>query len=76
MAQYYHTTEQSGRIRYMEYDDETLILDIEFVRGGKYRYSNVPYDTYLILINSESLGKSFDQHIKQFPERYPYEKID
>lgn len=55
------------------YDKETSTLEVEFQGGAVYQYSKVPEDIYMELMNTESHGVIFDQHIKK--AGFPYNKI-
>jgi hypothetical protein len=65
---------KSARILEVQYDAETQEMWITFVRGGKYKYSNVTEDIYIALVTAESPGRIFDQEIKSNPSKYPFEK--
>lgn len=66
---------KSARILEVQYDAETQEMEITFVRGGKYKYSNIPEDIYIVLVTAESPGKIFEQEIKSNPSKYPFEKV-
>ena len=53
---------------------ENAILDIEFKNEDVYRFSNVPKDIYEALMNAESHGKYFNEHIRN-KEIYDPKKI-
>jgi hypothetical protein len=73
--------ERSGRYRHVQssvmtsigYDNETQALDITFTSGETYRYSNVPRDIYAALLNAESKGEFFNDHVKGI---FPFTKVD
>jgi len=48
-------------------------LDITFNRGVRYRYHNVPNIRFRELIDAESVGKYYNQHIRN---EYRCEKCD
>lgn len=48
-------------------------LFIQFHSGGCYRYDDAPFQTYDLLVKSESAGKVFHRHIKG---RYRYTRLD
>jgi hypothetical protein len=54
----------SSNIKSIGFDKETTTLEIEFKNGTVYRYEPISEDTYLELIQAESVGKYFNQHIK------------
>lgn len=46
------------------YDADSSTMEIEFPRGGVYRYLSVPYGEYKNLITAPSPGRFFHQAIK------------
>ena len=62
----------SSNIRSIGYDFDTQILEIEFLSGGIYRYSNVPSNIHDELMAADSKGRYFAANIK---EQYTTEKI-
>ena len=74
---------QSSQIHSIGHDPESNTLAIRFYRGwGRdqvpgplYHYANVDADTFAAFRDAESLGRHFGQHIKPFPEKYPYTKV-
>jgi hypothetical protein len=61
--------ERSGRVlssvmNEIEYDPRSGDLDIRFVNGRRYRYSDVPPELYNHLIEAESKGAFFNVHIR------------
>jgi hypothetical protein len=67
------TSVQSSNISKIGWEDE--VLEVEFVKGGKYRYTGVPADIYKILLNADSVGKAFHRYIRPKQHEYKYEKI-
>ena len=63
----------SSTIRAISYDQHTATLDIEFHRGGIYRYASVPLAVYERFVLASSKGSFFDEHIKY--AGYNYRKI-
>jgi hypothetical protein len=58
----------SSAMSYVHYDEDTAELDITFVGGKIYRYVGVPLATYVDLLEAESKGTFFNEHIKEvFP---------
>lgn len=47
------------------YEEESQILEIEFLKGGIYQYYGVPIDIYNGLMNAGSKGSYFHQNIKK-----------
>ena len=69
--------ERSGRVissalTWTAYDKETRNLDIRFVSGRTYRYSNVPPDLYESLLAAASKGAFFNAEIK---DKYKFRDI-
>jgi hypothetical protein len=54
----------SSAIRSVEYDEQTCELDVTFVSGRTYRYSDVPLDVYANFLDAASKGQFFNEHIK------------
>ncbi|MGI0027090.1 MAG: KTSC domain-containing protein [Nitrosopumilaceae archaeon] len=63
---------ESSNLSSVGYDFEMRVLEIEFHGGGIYQYSNVTESDYNGLMNAESKGKYFAQHIKN---KYDYRKV-
>ena len=69
--------ERSGRVISsalvsVKYDAASGDLEIRFVSGRTYRYSNVPADVYEALLNAESKGAFFNAQIR---DRYPHREL-
>jgi hypothetical protein len=54
----------SSMMTRVNYDDSTSKLDITFIGGKTYRYSEVPPEIYDGLLDSESKGEYFNENIK------------
>jgi hypothetical protein len=77
---------ESSQIHAVGYDLDTQTLGIQFKRTSKqlenkqpmsvYHYANVPPQLCADLINAESVGKFFGEHIKSNPTKYPYQKVE
>ncbi|EPS1221666.1 KTSC domain-containing protein [Burkholderia cenocepacia] len=71
---------ESSQIHAIGHDAETKTLAIQFKSkagpGSTYHYRDFPADEFEKFAGAESIGRHFGQHIKPFPERHPYEKID
>jgi KTSC domain len=63
----------SSNIASAGYDPITRSLEIEFLHGGTYQYSDVPTSVYDSLMTAESHGSYFDRHIKK--AGYGYQKV-
>jgi hypothetical protein len=49
----------SSSLKSIGYDRKSQILGIEFMRGGIYQYQDVPPETYVNLMQSESKGRFY-----------------
>lgn len=58
---------KSSMILSSTYDKKTNNLNIVFNNGGNYNYENVKKTDYLKFEMSESIGKGFNEFIKQYP---------
>lgn len=54
----------STNIKSVGYELKANLLEIEFLDGSVYRYSNVPEEVYKGLMLARSIGSFFSQHIK------------
>ena len=61
-----HKDVESSAIHSASYDTSNRTLTIEFNRGGKYEYPNVPQEHYQGLVDAPSVGKYFHENIKQY----------
>ncbi|MDC7805562.1 KTSC domain-containing protein [Luteimonas sp BLCC-B24] len=74
----------SSQIHSIGHDAETNTLAIRFTKGYRenrgpgalYHYANVDAAAFEALRDAESIGRHFGQHIKPFPQQYPYTRID
>ena len=69
--------ERSGRLvssalTDARYDAQTRSLDVWFVSGRRYRYSNVPPEIYESLLGADSKGIFFNAHIR---DNYAYREL-
>jgi hypothetical protein len=55
------------------YQPEDELLEVEFRTGAVYRYCDVPVSIYEELLQADSKGRYFNQHIRN---RFPTKKID
>ncbi len=61
---------QSSNLKSIGYDEHQKILEIEFLSGGIYQYTNVSKKMFVDLMSASSKGKFFAQFIKDhFPTR-------
>jgi hypothetical protein len=54
----------SSVIRHFWYDPAHLKLDVVFVSGNRYRYHDVPEETYRGMRQAFSKGEFFNEHIR------------
>src|ERR1043166_4131630 len=54
------------------YDAQTRNLDVWFVGGRRYRYSNVPPEVYASLLGADSKSAFFNAHIRN---KYVYREL-
>jgi KTSC domain len=58
----------SSSLRSIGYERATQTLEVEFKNGGIYRYEGVSAETWDQLRNAESLGRFFQDHVRDhFP---------
>jgi hypothetical protein len=55
---------RSSVITSVEYDEDELALEITFASGKTYRYSNVPLEIYVGLLDAGSKGAYFHDNIR------------
>jgi hypothetical protein len=55
----------SSAMTYVHYDEDTAELDVTFSSGKIYRYVGVPLAIYVGLLEAESKGTFFNEHIKE-----------
>lgn len=66
------TPVNSSNIAAIGYDEDTQILEIEFMDGSVYQYSGVPPSEHDGIMNADSKGKYLHANIKK---RYSYVKL-
>ena len=66
------TRVESTAIESVGYDPGTAVLEVEFTSGEVYRYFAVPRAIYRELLETESPGQFFGEHIR---EVYPTEHV-
>lgn len=54
----------SSNLASVGYDDEKRILSVEFQNGGIFHYAGISADLALDLVNAESIGRFYHQHIR------------
>jgi hypothetical protein len=62
----------SSNLKSVGYDPQTQTLEIEFTSGAVYQYVNVPPEIHQALIKADSLGRYFNDNIK---ENYSYRRM-
>jgi hypothetical protein len=71
---------ESSQLNAIGYDAETQTLAIQFKSktgvGSTYQYSNFTPEDFAAFKGAESIGSHFYKHIKPFPEKYPYIRIE
>lgn len=65
-------TPESRCVANLDYNLEEETLTIKFNQRGTYEYTNVPLDDYVDFAQSGSLGKYFNNYIR---DRFSYRKI-
>jgi hypothetical protein len=60
----------SSNLKAVGYAPETSTLQIAFLNGGLYEYSNVPSTVHAALMSASSKGSYFDAHIKKASYRF------
>jgi hypothetical protein len=55
------------------YSEDNAVLEVEFVSGALYRYLGVGPDMYEKLCAAHSVGRYFNEHIK---DAYPWECVE
>jgi hypothetical protein len=63
----------SSTIAAVGYDEETEMLEVEFVSGTVYRYYSVRQDVFDDFCAAHSKGRFFNRHIK---DAYPWESVE
>jgi hypothetical protein len=54
----------STSLRSVGYDAASLTLEVEFRNGSVYRYANVPSELWARLRRAESMGRFFQDHVR------------
>ena len=66
------TQVESSAIESVGYDPDTAVLEVEFTSGELYRYFAVPRSVHHELLEAESPGHYFGEHVRDV---YPAEHI-
>jgi len=70
----YRDSVNSSSIRSIGYDPESKKMEVEFLKGTVYTYSDIAEGVYNTLMTSESIGKAFASLIKS--GGFYYEKTE
>lgn len=62
---------ESSNVQSVAYDEPSMTLAVEYLRGGLYTYEGVGEQVYASLINSASVGRYLNDAVKG---SYPYMK--
>lgn len=70
-----YKVENSTRIAELRHDGKSNkgTLRIVFLKGGTYDYQNVPFTIFLQMTQSKSVGRAFEELIKNV---YQYKKVE
>jgi hypothetical protein len=60
-------TRQSSLVVSQSYDEQSEALTVQLTSGGTYLYREVSAEIYGQFIGSESLGRAFNQFIRNLP---------
>jgi len=63
----------SSNLASVGYEPDMRVLEVEFLNGGIYQYSNVPAHVHSGLMSASSHGSYFDAYVKK--GGYSYRKI-
>jgi KTSC domain len=63
---------ESSAIAAVGYDEASRTLELEFVGGAVYDYDGVPPEEVLGLLEADSRGRYFDDHIRG---PYPFRRV-
>lgn len=63
---------ESSLLASAAYDGHRQVLDVGLRSGERYRYFNVPSACYQELMEADSKGVYFNQHIRN---RFPYQRL-
>jgi hypothetical protein len=63
---------RSSELRWVGYEESTLLLEVEFHGGEIYRYFGVPARLVLEFLEAKSIGRFFNAHIRP---KFKFEKV-
>lgn len=61
---------ESEALRSVGYDPAQRVLEVEFSSGEVYRYFNVPEKEYVALMQADSFGMYFIEHVRNGGYRF------
>lgn len=69
---------ESSQIEAIGHDANTQTLAIQFKSGTRatYHYANVTPEDFAAFKGADSVGSHFYKHIKPFPEKYPFTRVE
>jgi len=59
-----HFPVRSELISSVAHEPRTGLLQVRFKQGGAYQYGRVPEETFKAMLDADSLGSFFHQHIR------------
>jgi hypothetical protein len=68
------TSVSSSNLASIGYDESNATLEVEFLDGSIYQYTNVPSNIHSGLMAASSHGSYFDQYVKK--GGYKYHKVN
>ncbi len=68
----YRQRVESSAVRSVGYDKKRRILEVEVAGGAVYQYLDVPAREYFALVSADSVGRYYNQQIK---EAYEFRKV-
>ena len=60
----YRDAVRSSSLRSVGYDPRRRVLEVEFATGRRYQYLDVPPDVHDALMAAPSLGRHFNEHVR------------
>lgn len=66
---------ESSNIAAIGFDPINSVMRVAFKNGTTYDYQNVEKTIFDLILNAESVGKSFNLYVKSKPTEYPYQKV-
>jgi hypothetical protein len=68
----YRQRVESSAVRSVGYDKRRRVLEVEIAGGAVYQYLDVPAREYFALVAADSVGRYYNQQIK---ETYEFRKL-